>query len=79
MTLFALHRETHFTVSCVSRLPPGVFLPVQRHRGEPGHTRDRHKNLTNQPQDRTVSVVKAKSAERVFVVEIEVSEGTLEK
>ena len=31
--------------------PPGVFLPVQRHRGEPGHTRDRHKNLTNQPQN----------------------------
>ena len=38
-------------VSRVSRLPPvsGVFyVPVQRHRGEPGHTRDRHKNLTNQ-------------------------------
>ena len=35
--------------------PPGVFLPVrclvQRHRGEPGHTLDRHKNLTNQPQN----------------------------
>ena len=26
-------------------------VPVQRHRGEPGHTRDRHKNLTNQPQN----------------------------
>ena len=25
------------------------LLPVKRHRGEPGHTRDRHKNLTNQP------------------------------
>ena len=23
----------------------------KRHRGEPGHTRDRHKNLTNQPQN----------------------------
>ncbi len=22
------------------RAPPGVFLPVKRHRGEPGHTRD---------------------------------------
>ena len=31
--------------------PPGVFFPVKRHRGEPGHTRDRHKNLTNQPQN----------------------------
>ena len=33
----------------------GFFLtslvPVQRHRGEPGRTRDRHKNLTNQPQN----------------------------
>ena len=29
--------------------PSGI--PVQRHRGEPGHTRDRHKNLTNQPQN----------------------------
>ena len=28
-----------------------VTVPVQRHRGEPGHTRDRHKNLTNQPQN----------------------------
>ena len=28
-----------------------MLLPVQRHRGEPGHTRDRHKNLTNQPQN----------------------------
>ena len=27
------------------------LLPVKRHRGEPGHTRDRHKNLTNQPQN----------------------------
>ena len=26
-------------------------VPVKRHRGEPGHTRDRHKNLTNQPQN----------------------------
>ena len=30
---------------------PGVFEPVKRHRGEPGHTRDRHQNLTNQPQN----------------------------
>ena len=28
-----------------------LLVPVQRHRGEPGHTRDRHKNLTNQPQN----------------------------
>ena len=26
-------------------------VPVKRHRGEPGHTRERHKNLTNQPQN----------------------------
>ena len=31
-------------------LPTSGTVPVQRHRGEPGHTRDRHKNLTNQPQ-----------------------------
>ena len=28
-----------------------LMMPVQRHRGEPGHTRDRHTNLTNQPQN----------------------------
>jgi hypothetical protein len=27
--------------------PPRVFLPVKRHRGAPGHTRDRHPNRTN--------------------------------
>ena len=30
---------------------PFLYVPVKRHRGEPGHTRDRHKNLTNQPQN----------------------------
>ena len=43
--------EVHQTKSCLALLVTSVFLPVQRHRGEPGHTRDRHKNLTNQPQN----------------------------
>ena len=36
-----------------------VMRPVQRHRGEPGHTRDRHKNLTNQVM-RPVHVIRCR-------------------
>ena len=33
-------RRTHETRAVTRPAPTGVFLPVKRHRGEPGHTRD---------------------------------------
>ena len=48
-----------FQLDCVCPAPPVVFLPIKRHRGEPGHTGQTHEPhkpnplKTNPPTDQT--------------------------